>query len=149
MRWLIWYWHWSWHWHRHSLWNSTSRSFSWGHCWRGVLLRIFLHGSHWHHVIGFSSLSSLIHHYLREYLLILILLVLIHIVYIPADILDPQEVKHIGSPTLDTKEKLQVSIAAGNSGCRVVKPVIDILVGVVELIGDLTNFILKVDSHTD
>jgi hypothetical protein len=61
------------------------------------------------------------------------------------DISESPEVEDVGTPSLNSEEELKVPVVT-LGGARVIEPVVDILVRIVELIGDFLHFVFKIES---
>jgi hypothetical protein len=75
-------------------------------------------------------------------------LILGHLIHVCVDVSESSEVEDIGTPSLNSKQKLKVSVVTLGSAW-VVEPVVDILVRVVELVGDFLHFVFKVEGSPE
>jgi hypothetical protein len=68
-----------------------------------------------------------------------------HLIDVCVDVSESSEVEDVGTPSLNSEEELKVFVVT-LGGDRVIEPVVDILVRVVELVGDFLHFIFKVEG---
>ena len=72
-------------------------------------------------------------------------MILGHLIDVCVDVGESSEVEDIGTPSLNSEQKLKVSVVTLGSAW-VVEPMVDILARVVELVRDLFYFIFKVEG---
>ena len=72
-------------------------------------------------------------------------MILGHLIDVCVDVGESSEVEDVGAPSLNSEEQLKVPVVT-LGGAWVVEPVIDILIRVVELIGDFLHFVFKVEG---